>query len=168
MKKFLADNVAELRGMENTKYNDGGINVEGIAWDPQKQRLLLGLRSPVVGGHALVVPLKMRDPKAPLSFENLEVEGNKAIRLPLGGAGIRSIEFDDTRKAFHLITGAGPNSEKMDFKLWDWSGNSESPTLREIDTFDRRLKPEGITRVSKGAEDFIFIVFDTSGYTATD
>ncbi|HEU4795692.1 MAG TPA: DUF3616 domain-containing protein [Pyrinomonadaceae bacterium] len=168
LKKFLADNVAELRGMENTKYNDGGINVEGIAWDPQKQRLLLGLRSPVVEGHALVVPLKMRDPKAPLSFENLEVEGNKAIRLPLGGAGIRSIEFDDTRKAFHLITGAGPNSEKMDFKLWEWSGNSESPTLREIDTFDRRLKPEGITRVSKGAEDFIFIVFDTSRYTATD
>ena len=101
-------------------------------------------------------------------IENLEVEGNKAIRLPLGGAGIRSIEFDDTRKAFHLITGAGPNSEKMDFKLWAWSGNSESPTLREIDTFDRRLKPEGITRVSTGAEDFIFIVFDTSGYTATD
>jgi hypothetical protein len=26
LKKFLADNVSELRGMENTKYNDGGIN----------------------------------------------------------------------------------------------------------------------------------------------
>lgn len=168
LKKFLADNVAELHGMENRKYNDGGINVEGIAWDPRNARLLLGLRSPVVDGQALVVPLKLRDPKAALSFDNLEVEGRKAIRLPLGGAGIRSIEFDEARKAFFLITGAGPNSEKMDFKLWEWSGNDAAPTLREMDTYDRRLKPEGITRVSTSGRDFIFIVFDTSGYAAAD
>lgn len=72
------------------------------------------------------------------------------------------------RKAFFLITGAGPNSENMDFKTWEWSGNGATPTLREMETFDRRLKPEGITRFSNGARDFIFIVFDTSGYAATD
>ena len=168
LKKFLADNVAELRGMENTKYNDGGINVEGVAWDPHNARLLLGLRSPVVDGQALVVPLKLRDPKGALTSANLEVEDRKAIRLPLGGAGIRSIEYDESRKAFFLITGAGPNSEKMDFKTWEWSGNGASPTLRELETFDRRLKPEGITRFSNGAREFIFIVFDTSGYAATN
>lgn len=167
LKKFLADNVAELQGMENRKYNDGGINVEGIAWDPQNKRLLLGLRSPVVDGQALVVPLKMRDANAAFSFDNLEVEGRKAIRLPLNGAGIRSIEYDEARKAFFLITGAGPNSEKIDFKLWEWNGN-EAPALREMNTFDRRLKPEGITRVANGNRDFVFIVFDTSGYAATD
>ena len=168
LKKFLADNVDELRGLENTKYNDGGINVEGIAWDPLNKRLLLGLRSPVVEGNALLVPLKLRDPKAAFSFDNLEVEGRKAIRLPLGGAGIRSIEYDESRKAFFLITGAGPNSEKMDFKTLEWSGNSATPALRELETFDRRLKPEGITRVSTGGRDFVFIVFDTSGYAATE
>ena len=168
LKKFLADNVDELRGLENTKYKDGGINVEGIAWDPLNKRLLLGLRSPVVEGNALVVPLKIRDPKAALSFENLEVEGRKAIRVSIGGAGIRSIEWDEARKAFFLITGAGPNSEKMDFKTWEWSGNSATPALRELETFDRRLKPEGITRVSTGTRDFVFIVFDTSGYAATE
>jgi hypothetical protein len=168
LKKFLAENVAELRGMENKKYNDGGINVEGVAWDPQNKRLLLGLRSPIVDGQALVVPLKLRDPKGSFSFDNLEVEDRKAIRLQLGGAGIRSIEYDDSRKAFYLITGAGPNNEKLDFKTWEWSGNAQASALREINTFDRRLKPEGITRVSTGNGDFTFIVFDTSGYTATD
>lgn len=168
LKKFLADNVAELRGMENTKYSDGGINVEGLAWDPQNNRLLLGLRSPVVEGQALVVPLKLRDSKGALSFNNLEVEGGRAIKLPLGAAGIRSIEYVDSKKAFYLITGAGPNSEKLDFKTWEWSGNAQAPALREIDTFDRRLKPEGITRVKNSAGDFLFIVFDTSGYTATN
>ncbi len=154
--------------MENTAYDDGGINIEGIAWDPLNKRLLLGLRSPVVEGQALVVALKLRDPKAALSFDNLEVEGGKTIRLPLGGAGIRSIEWDESRKAFFLITGAGPNSERMDFKTWEWSGSGATPALRELETFDRRLKPEGITRVSSGARDFIFIVFDTSGYIATE
>jgi len=164
----LADNVVELRGMENTKYRDGGINVEGIAWDPVNKRLLLGLRSPVIEGNALLVPLKLRDQKAALSIDNLEVEGRKAIRLPLGGAGVRSIEYDQSRQAFYIITGAGPNPEKMDFKLLEWNGNDTTPTLREFQTFDRRLKPEGITRVSNGGRDFIFIVFDTSSYAATD
>ncbi len=168
LKNFLADNVAELRGMHNRKYSDGGINVEGIAWDPKGNRLLLGLRSPVVDGQALVVPLKLRNPQGAFAVGNLEVEGQKAIRLPLGGAGIRSIEYDEQRKMFHLITGAGPNTEKLDFQLWEWSGNGEPPTLRETDKFDRRLKPEGITRVSSGDQSFIFIVFDTSGYAAQD
>lgn len=35
-------------------------------------------------------------------------------------------------------------------------------------TFDRRLNPEGVTRVSSAGRDFTFIVFDTSGYAATD
>lgn len=168
LKSFLADNVNELRGMQNMSYNNGGINIEGIAWDPAGGRLLLGLRSPVVEGQALVVPLKLRDPQGAFSFDNLEVEGRKAIGLPLGGAGIRSIEYDEARKTFKIISGAGPDAEKMDFKLWEWSGSGESPTLRETESFKRQLKPEGIARVSSGEQNFIFIVFDTSVYTAQD
>jgi hypothetical protein len=168
LKRFLAMNVAELRGMENIKYKDGGINVEGVAWDARNQRLLMGLRSPVVDGHALVVPLKLRNPQGAFSYENLEVDGAKAIKLPSGGEGVRSIEYDERRKAFRLITGAAANSEKTDFKLWEWNGEVAPPTLREAGTFDRRLKPEGITRVSSGGRDFTFIVFDTSGYASAD
>lgn len=168
LKRFLAANVAELRGMENTKYRDGGINVEGVAWDPKNRRLLLGLRSPVVDGQALVVPLRLRDARGAFASDNLEVEGAKAIRLPLGGAGLRSIEYDERATAFRIISGAGPDAEKMDFKLWEWDGDAAQPRLREMETYDRRLKPEGITRVSAGARDFTFIVFDTSGYAATN
>jgi hypothetical protein len=166
LKPFLAANVAELRGMERTKYKDGGINIEGLAYDPSARRLLVGLRSPVVDGHALVVPLRLRDPRGAFAAANLEVEGGKAIRLPFNGAGVRSIEYDERAGAFHVITGAGPNAEKLDFKLWEWDGNAGRPTLRELGEYDRRLKPEGFTRVSAGARDFGFLVFDTSGYAA--
>jgi len=168
LKRLLAENVDELRGMAERKYKDGGINVEGLAWDARGSRLLLGLRSPVVDGHALVVPLRLRDPRGTFAYDNLEVEGARAIRLPLGGAGVRSIEYDERAKAFRVIAGAGPNSEKLDFKLWEWDGDAARPGLRELGTYDRRLKPEGVTRVSSAGRDFTFIVFDTSGYAATD
>jgi hypothetical protein len=167
-KRFLARNVAELRGMEETKYRDGGINLEGVAWDPASRRLLLGLRSPVIDGQALVVPLRLRDPGGALTAANLEVEGGKAIRLPFGGAGIRSIEYDERARAFHVITGAGPNEERLDFKLWEWDGRAERPGLRELGVYDKLLKPEGFTRVSAGGRDFGFLVFDTGRYAAAD
>ena len=163
LKKFLADNVDELRGMQHTVHSDGGINVEGLAWDPTGKRLLLGLRSPIVEGQTLVVPLKLRDPQGAFSLDNMEVEGRKAIRLSLNGAGIRSIEYDSFSKTFRLIAGEG----RMDSKLWEWSGGEPS-TLRETDTLDPRLQPEGVTRISAGDQNYIFIVFDTSGYVGKD
>jgi Protein of unknown function (DUF3616) len=168
LKRFLTENVAELRSMGDRAYKDGGINIEGIAWDPQGNRLLLGLRSPVVNGQALVAPLKLREPGGAFTYDNLEVAEAGAIRLPLGGSGIRSIEYDDLSKAFRIITGAAKNSENADFKLWEWNGDASQPTLREADRFDRKLKPEGVTRVSAGGRNFTFIVFDTSGYAAID
>ena len=86
----------------------------------------------------------------------------------LGAAGIRSIEYDARAQAFRLITGAAPNRENINFKLWNWSGEVDQPQLHEIDKFDYSLKPEGVTRVNIGGRSFNFIVFDTSGYYALE
>ena len=114
------------------------------------------------------MPLRLRDPRGAFSAGNLEVGGAKALRLPLGGAGIRSIEYDDRAQAFRVVTGAAMNGENVDFKLWGWSGEADRPKLRETDTFDHKLKPEGVTRASSGGRNFTFVVFDTSGYSALD
>jgi len=66
------------------------------------------------------------------------------------------------------LTGAAANGEKTDFKLWKWNGDPDQSTLSESDTFDRTLKPEGITRFTSCDRAFTFIVFDTSGYTAIE
>jgi hypothetical protein len=168
LKKFLAENVSELKGLTNTKYKDGGINVEGLAWDSSSGQLLLGLRSPVVDGMALVVPLELGENGKGFTRENLRLAEKGTIKLPLEGNGIRSIEFDDRRKAFSVISGAAANNEKADFRLWEWDGNRTSPSMKPVDQFDRKSKPEGITRFSSAARDFTFIVFDTSGYAALD
>ena len=164
LKNFLVENVAELRESGDRNGKDGGLNIEGLAWDPRRGRLLLGLRSPIVDGRALVVPLRLRDQRGAFSLDNMEVENSKAIRLPLGGVGIRSIEYDARAKVFRIISGAAENQDATDFILWEWNGDEEQPKVRETKRFEKSLKPEGVARATSGGKDFLIIVFDASGY----
>jgi hypothetical protein len=96
------------------------------------------------------------------------VEGSKAIRLPLGGVGIRGIEYDGRANVFRIISGAAEDQEQTDFGLWEWNGDEKQPVLRETNRFDDSLKPEGVARVTVGARDFMLIIFDAGGYTVAD
>ena len=165
LKKFLVENVAELRETGDKTGKEGGLNIEGLAWDPRQGRLLLGLRSPIIDGHALLVPLKFRDPRASFTIDNLEVEGSRAIKLSLGGSGVRVIEYDGRAKLFRIISGAAEDQAKTDFGLWEWSGDEQQSVLRETDRMDGDLKPEGVARVTAAGRDFLMIVFDAGGYT---
>lgn len=164
LKQMLVNNVSELRDMGAVKAKDDGINIEAVAWDPAHGRLLLGLRSPVVDGRALVVPLKLNDAGGRFALQAPKPGGIEAIRLALEGQGIRSLEYDDRSKFFHIIAGATESQDKNDFKLWEWDGDANQAGLRDVATLDRKLKPEGVTRASVGSSDFKFVVFDTSKY----
>lgn len=168
LKKFLVENVAELRGEGERKGKDGGINIEGLAWDPRGRRLLLGLRSPVADGHALLVPLALRDPRGAFSAANLTVGGSGAIRLSLGGGGVRAVEHDGRAGVFRVISGATEDQSQTDFGLWEWDGDEKQPRLRETSRFDRKLKPEGVARATVGGRDLLVVTFDAGGYTIMD
>ncbi len=163
--QFLAGEASELREYADKKGKKGAINIEGLAWDPVQNRLLLGMRDPAISEQALIVPLKLRDPSARLSLENITLAQPNAIRLELGGDTIRSIEYDDVLNVFQIISGNPENKESKkknhDFKLWEWDGQT-SP--REKVALNPKLKPEGVTRVSISGHDFIFIVCDASQY----
>ena len=168
LKSFLIENVADLREMADVKAKDGGVNIEGVAWDSRRNRLLLGLRSPVINGQALLIPLRLRNPQGAFSIDNLEVVDSKAIRVPLGGVGIRSIEFDGKTNLFKIISGSAEDQDQTDFGLWEWNGDEVRPATRELTKFDRKLKPEGVVRMTVGKRDFTLVVFDASGYTVLD
>jgi hypothetical protein len=165
LRTLLVEKVAELKEVGGVKGKDGGVNVEGLAWDPRGGRLLLGLRSPIIDGKALLVPLRLHDPRGPFTYENLEVADGGAIRLPLGGLGVRSIEYDGRGGVFRIIAGAADDQEKTDFSLWEWDGGTRQAKPREAAKFDRKLKPEGVTRVSAGGREYTLVVFDSGGYS---
>lgn len=150
---FLQREVAELR--------EGNLNIEGLAWDPANRRLLLGFRTPVIEGQALIVPIQLRDPSATLSLPNLTVSPQGVIRLPLTGAGIRGLEYDSKERRFLVVTDE-PSGQGGDFRLIDWRPGVD--TLRELARFPANLKPEGVTRTSFGGTDAILVIFDTGRY----
>jgi hypothetical protein len=137
-----------------------GMNVEGLAWDPERSRLLLGLRGPADGADALVVPVALADASGPLAASNLRVQ--PLVRLRLGGMGVRGIEYDAESKAFLVLAGATDKDKRVDFKLWEWNGDGAKPSLAERATIDRDLKPEGVARVG-GA---LFLACDVGTYVA--
>jgi hypothetical protein len=159
LKAWLAEHVAELRGTAN-QLGDGVLNIEGLAWDPEGGRLLLGLRAPVVEGFALIIPLRLRAPADPMTVDNLAVDG-ATIRLDLEGAGIRSIEYDEMSRTYRVIAGAGLGTEDRDFRIVEWHGARGSSGLRELARYSSKLTPEGITRAVIGGRPINVVVFDT-------
>jgi hypothetical protein len=164
LKTWLAANVAELGGAKQT--GEGALNIEGLAWDPVNQRLLMGLRAPVVDGQALIIPIGFKDPAGPFAIDNLTVEGGKAMRVALDGAGIRSMEYDDKASAFRIIAEAGVTRTNRDFRIVEWRAGDQS--VREVARFASSLKPEGITRVMLDGQSRTLIVFDTSRVTTIE
>lgn len=165
LRGFLLERVPELKGK---KAEGGPLNIEGLAWDPVRERMLLGLRSPLTNGQALVIGLKFTDPKGAFSVNNLTLAEPHVIRLPLGGLGIRGIQYDDRMKSFSIIAGATELQDKTEFKVWEWNGEDNNPVVREKATLDRDLKPEGIVRVNAGGSNFLLVVCDSSRYLTLD
>lgn len=165
LRGFLLANVPELQAK---KGEGGGLNIEGIAWDPMRKRMLLGLRSPLENGQALVIALTLRDQQGAFSIDNLVLANPHVARLPLNGLGIRSIEYDERLKAFSIIAGAPEQQERTEFRVWEWNGDDKNPLMTQRAMLHRDLKPEGLGRVSTGGTDFMFVVCDTSRYLTLD
>ena len=56
-REWLVAHVPALAASAAAVPDDGGLNVEGLAWDPAGQALLFGVRTPVVDGMPIVVPV---------------------------------------------------------------------------------------------------------------
>jgi hypothetical protein len=170
LREFLLENVSELKAEGDKPGKEGGLNIEGLAWDPKHSRLLLGLRSPQINGNALIVSVALRNAGDSFAIDNLKV--GSAIQLPLEGLGIRDIQYDSRMDSFLIISGAPEHHErKLGFKLWEWSGDStdqDSGLQLLVEKLDEGMKPEGVTHFKFGGGEFIFIVGDASAYAKLD
>lgn len=160
---FLLSRIPELKGQGEVPSAQGGLNIEGLAWDKRQDRLIVGLRS-LNAALAVLVPLRLNNPKGQFTADNLALESPRIIQLPLGGQGIRDITYDTHLNSFLIISGAPEGIEKSDFRLWEWNGESVSAKVREEMTLNPKFKPEGITAAVINGRPFLFLVGDTSSY----
>lgn len=119
----------------------GGFNIEGLAITPEGG-LLLGFRNPLTkDGKALVVPIK--NPGAVLvEGKSTQIELGEPVQLSLGGRGIRSIEWSETRKRYLVI--AGPTGDDGTFALYSWSGDANKPAIEIPEIKFGKLNPEAM------------------------
>ncbi|KQV87435.1 DUF3616 domain-containing protein [Pelomonas sp. Root1237] len=114
---------------------EGGFNIEGLAAAPDGS-LLIGLRNPIPQGRALVIPLlnpaELVSGKSPARF-------GSAIRLDLGGRGVRSIE----RVGSGYLIAAGPPADVGSFALFRWSGKA-TDVPAPIKADPGTLRPEAL------------------------
>jgi hypothetical protein len=112
------------RAAETDPEKSGALNIEGLAATPEG-RLLIGFRTPIPQGKALLVPLL--NPNAVL--EGRAATFGDAILLDLNGLGIRSLEFHQGR--CWII--AGHYDNKTPARLYVWKYGEDQPQwLKEI------------------------------------
>ncbi|MEW6128431.1 MAG: DUF3616 domain-containing protein [Acidobacteriota bacterium] len=171
LRDFLIENVPELKAVAGIEGNAGGVNIEGIAWDPIHDRIYLGMRSPLVNGQALIVPIKLKDPRGAFTTQNLTVPASP-IHLTLNGLGIRDIQYDNRLGVFLIIAGPTGSGGGREVVLYEWNGDLDltkpESAPREITKLDTVMKPEGVVRARIGGKDLIFIVGDGSSYLKLD
>lgn len=106
---------------EKAPKTEGALNIEGLAATPEGG-LLIGLRNPVPGGEALIVPLE--NPADAVAGRPIRL--GDPIRLNLSGRGVRSIE----RVGNSYLIVAGPIDEESKFDLYRWSPDKkQDPTI---------------------------------------
>jgi hypothetical protein len=118
--------LADAARLEDAKSGDG-LNIEALEISADRQRLLLGFRSPLQGSFAIIASVEnttaMFESEAPPQVSNtLQV-------LDLGGHGIRGMAFIASLNGFLLISGPASRVQQA-FGLWFWSGQPDAPARR--------------------------------------
>jgi len=167
-KHWLVERHPEIAKASRRLPDDNGLNVEGLGWDPNLGALLLGVRTPVIDGHPLVLRVRIKDPDGPWELSNFEALA--PIRLEVEDVGhlqgARSIEFDPSRNVHLVVIGNSTSASKAPFSLYAWDGNEAGrmTQFRHL-RFARAMRPEGVAHGTIGGRGCIVFVDDTGGYT---
>ena len=147
----------------------GGLNIEGLAWDPRASALLLGQRGPANPGRIEVIQVPVDAGGASWTTASLKAPSILRARIPQSSAtqGIRDISYDEQTGDFLILLGRSISKGNEPFQLCTWNGSSDDVRLLDV-RFHRSMKPEGITSFSSGDEKKILIVDDKGGYAVLD
>jgi hypothetical protein len=166
---WLLDHEPSLAKAGEREPDAGGLNIEGLAWDPHAGTLLFGLRGPAVPGEiALIrVPVDVASPSWTTS--SLGSPTTVRVRVPKSTArqGIRDLSYDEDTGDYLILLGRSTSRGDAPFQLCRWSDRSDEIRLLNI-VFHRSMKPEGVTTFWSGDEKKILVIDDGGGYAVID
>src|SRR5262245_1336642 len=163
---WLISAYPQLAASAQTKPDDGGLNIEGFAWDKRRHAFLFGVRTPVPDGKPMVLPVKVKDLAGAWTTGNLEAQPliQLSVEATLDEQGIRGLSNEQDPDAFLVITGKSISDSKAPFALYEWSGNADGAMRRFNVGFAKKMKPEGVARGTIGGKSALVIVDDNGGF----
>jgi hypothetical protein len=143
----------------------GGLNIEGLAWDPRASALIFGQRGPAEPGRVSMILVPVDAGTATWKTAVLGTPSVLLARIPQSTArqGIRDISYDEQTGDFLLLLGRSLSRGDEPFQLCAWNGSSQEVRLIDV-KFHRSMKPEGVTTFASGGKRKILLVDDTGGY----
>lgn len=161
--------VANVPAIASSAENDpdyGGLNIEGLAWDPQRQALLFGVRTPVLSTGPIIVPIKIKDLNGPWTSANLEALQPILLKVEhsTGEQGVRGMSSGRDGKGFLVMVANATSDDEAPFSAYAWSGDQEGTMEKLPYTFKKKMKPEGLTVGTVGGKPAIVFVDDNGGY----
>lgn len=137
---------------------DGGLNIEALEVSPDQKQLLIGLRSPLRNGNALIARVENLD--AVFDSEETPEIAPVLDELDLGGHGIRGLSYMPAMRAY-LAIGGPATREEAAFDLWCWSGQPGARARRvKIPGLSGLAKAEGVSPALIGGMERIIFVSD--------
>ena len=112
--------AAEIRDVKSV----GGLNIEAMEISPDQQRLLIGLRSPLLDNLAIIAWLE--NPAAVFEAGEPPRISATLTTLDLGGNGVRGMAYLPSLGGYLVISGPVAR-EQVQFQLWFWSGHRGEP-----------------------------------------
>ena len=104
-----------------------GLNIEALEITPDAQRLLIGFRSPLQGGRAIIASVE--NPAAIFDAKAAPQISGTLQMLELGGHGIRGMSWVAALNGYLVISGPASRADHA-FGLWFWSGQADAPARR--------------------------------------
>ena len=166
---WLLDHEPSLAKAGEREPDAGGLNIEGLAWDPHAGALLFGLRGPAVPGEITLIRVPVDVAAPSWTTSSLGSPTIVRARVPKSTArqGIRDLSYDEDTGDYLMVLGRSTSNGDAPFQLCTWNGSSDEVRLFDI-AFHRSMKPEGVTTFWSGDEKKILVIDDGGGYSVID
>ena len=147
----------------------GGLNIEGLAWDPHAGALLFGLRGPAAPGAIALIRVPVDVAAASWTTSSLGAPSIVRLRVPKSTArqGVRDVSYDEKTGDFLILLGRSTSKSDAPFQLCTWNGSSDKVGLLDV-AFHHSMKPEGVATFRSGDQTKIVVVDDGGGYAVFD
>lgn len=145
--------AAELRDVKG----EGGLNIEAIEFRADGKALLVGLRSPLLDGKAIVAVVE--NPSAVFDSGAIPVVAAALLPLDLEGRGIRSLAHVPALNGY-LVVGGPVARDAQPFALWFWTGGDDAPRRAILPGLDGFAHAEGVCAATVGGKPCLVVVSD--------